>query len=62
MSKVVRNIQTQQVDEQCSSCGKGFMRPTGISLLSTPPQYEHKCTNCSHKQHYSVRYPHVVSY
>ena len=57
---VIRNISTQQVDEQCQSCGKGYMRPTGIINTTDPPQYEHACTVCGHKQSYSIRYPHIV--
>jgi hypothetical protein len=61
MAPIVRNVQTQQVDEQCPSCGKGFMRPTGVVKTTTPPQYEHSCTACGYKNSYSTRYPFLVS-
>ena len=61
MAQIVRNVQVNQVDEQCPACGQGFMRPNGISQMSKPPQYQHSCTSCNHTQYYSVRYPHIVS-
>ncbi len=56
----VRKVETSQVDERCPVCGQGWMRPTGITLLSNPPQYPHKCTKCAYEQTYSVRYPYIV--
>ena len=54
----VRKVESQQVDERCPVCGQGWMRPTGI--VSGQNQYEHKCTQCTYKQTYSVRYPYHV--
>jgi len=56
----VRNVQSQQVDEKCPSCGQGWMRPTGIVLTSNPPQYPHKCNACGYEATYGTRYPYVV--
>jgi transposase-like protein len=56
----VRKVETSQVDERCPVCGQGWMRPTGITLMSNPPQYPHKCTSCAYEQTYSVRYPYIV--
>ena len=59
----VREIKTKQIDERCPICGdknSGWMRPTGIVSQTTPPQFEHKCTQCGYKQTYSVRYPYFV--
>lgn len=56
----VREVKTQQVDERCPVCGQGWMRPTGIVLLSSPSKYPHKCTNCNYEQTYSVNYPYIV--
>lgn len=56
----VREVKVQQIDEKCPVCGQGYMRPTGLVLSGNPPQYEHKCTNCDYKQHYTVRYPYIV--
>ena len=56
----VRNIQVQSVDERCPTCGKAFMRPTGIVTETNPPQYQHKCSACGYTQSYSIRYPYIV--
>jgi len=57
----IRNVNMQQADERCPSCGNGFMRPTGIAKLVHPPKYEHACNaNCGHKQDYSIRYPYLI--
>lgn len=34
----------------CDECGKGEMKPTGMQLMSNPPQIEHQCSNkeCRH--------------
>lgn len=56
----VRRIETSQVDERCPVCSQGWMRPTGIVITNTPPQFPHKCTNCGYEQTYSVRYPYIV--
>ena len=55
---VVRQIQTQQVDQPCPVCQKGWMRPTGI--LPSEGQYEHSCNSCGYKAIYTVRYPYLV--
>jgi len=56
----VREIQTQVVDQHCPSCGKGWMRPTGIVKPTNPPYFEHACTSCGHKTDYGVRFPYNV--
>jgi predicted RNA-binding Zn-ribbon protein involved in translation (DUF1610 family) len=58
---VLRKIKTEYADEKCPQCGKGWMRPSGIVQPTTPPQYEHSCTNCGHKQTYGIRYPYIIS-
>ena len=54
----VKEVKVQQVDERCPICGKGWMRPTGVSLTSS--SHEHKCTNCDYKQSYPLRYPYII--
>jgi len=56
----LRQVQSHQMDQQCTVCGKGWMRPNGIVNPTTPPSYEHSCNACGHKQTYGVRYPHTV--
>jgi len=56
----IRTTQVQQADQRCPKCNKGYMRPTGIVKTTNPPQYEHACTICGHKQDYGVRYPYNI--
>jgi hypothetical protein len=56
----LRQVQAQQMDQQCPSCGQGWMRPSGIVNQTNPPSYEHSCTSCGYKQTYGMRYPHNV--
>jgi len=56
----IKNIQMQSVDEPCPVCKQGYMRPTGVTLMSNPPQYPHKCTKCQYEQTYSMRYPYII--
>lgn len=56
----VRNIQMQSVDERCPVCKQGFMRPTGIVLMTNPPQYPHKCQKCDYEQTYPMSYPYII--
>jgi DNA-directed RNA polymerase subunit RPC12/RpoP len=46
-----------QVDYICDACGQGHYRSTGVSLMSNPPQYPHKCTNCDSTQVFTERFP-----
>ena len=56
----LRQVQSQQMDQQCPACGQGWMRPNGIINQTNPPSYELSCTSCGHKQTYGMRYPHTV--
>ena len=56
----LRQVQSQQMDQQCPSCGKGWMRPDGVVNTTNPPSYDHRCTQCGYKQTYGMRYPHHV--
>lgn len=49
------NVHT--VDMVCDKCKKGFMRPGATVLMSDPPQYPHKCTECGHQANYGTIYP-----
>lgn len=50
-------INTYSVDKSCDKCFEGFMRPTGVTLMCSPPQYPHKCTKCDNKETYTKAYP-----
>ena len=34
----------------CEKCDGGEMKPTGICLTSSPPQYPHRCDKCGHEE------------
>jgi hypothetical protein len=56
----LRKVESQQMDEKCPMCNKGWMRPTGIVVTGEPPQFEHACNNCGWKNTYPVRYPYHI--
>lgn len=47
--------------DPCSKKGGGEYLPTGIALLTNPPQYPHKCNRCGNVQNFNKRYPETVS-
>lgn len=40
----------------CDKCG-GIMVPTGMCLMSNPPQYPHVCNGCGFTATYNKSYP-----
>lgn len=47
------------VDCICDKCGKGLMQPTGVMLMSDPPQWPHKCGHCADTQNFPHKYPFI---
>lgn len=45
----------------CDACGKGKMIPTGMTLMSQPAQYPHRCDTCDAHQNFKARYPNLAS-
>ncbi|MGQ7108381.1 hypothetical protein ACUN13_29580 [Bacillus cereus group sp. Bce041] len=44
----------------CDKCKEGemiYQAGIGTMLLTSPPQFEHTCTNCEFKQNLSKKYP-----
>lgn len=42
----------------CDECGRGEMKHTGQTLLSSPPQHVHACDSCGHEQTFrGITYP-----
>lgn len=39
-------VKTYEVDMKCDICGRGYYRPTGTAVLSSPVIYPHKCNVC----------------
>jgi DNA-binding CsgD family transcriptional regulator len=56
-SEIRQRMEVHLVDLLCPKCGQGLMRPTGVALMSDPPQYTHQCTWCQHRQNYQRCYP-----
>ena len=48
-----------QIDYHCDECEHGLMRPVGHMLMTDPPQFEHKCTECGYLMVFNERYPTV---
>ena len=46
MTEKRTEMRTFMVRLMCDKCGEGEMKPTGIQLLSNPPQYPHACNKC----------------
>lgn len=50
------NIQLVKVVLHCDGCG-GRMEGTGSVLLTYPPKYPHKCSDCGFIENYYKCYP-----
>jgi hypothetical protein len=46
-------------DRGCMCGPEGRMRPTGLTLLTDPPRYPHKCTACGREETFLVSYPYL---
>lgn len=57
-----KQLITIRVDYKCPECETGYLRPTGKVLMSSPPQYPHRCDNykCNYiKTFRNKKYPHL---
>lgn len=44
----------------CDNCGSDQVLPTGVCLMSSPPQYPHICKKCSTTYVFrNIRYPYI---
>ncbi len=61
MSQISIPVNQFEFDYICDKCGTGAMRPIGIALLSSPPQYPHICSNreCKSEKTFMVKYPYI---
>lgn len=57
MSEIKRKVQPVTVSMECDKCRKGNMMSNGRTLMSHPPKYSHKCTNCENIENYNKIYP-----
>ena len=58
--EVRRQVKTYMVDMMCPVCKEGIMRPEGrMVLMTNPPQYPHRCSDCGHVETYHKCYPQI---
>lgn len=43
-----KRVETYKIELVCEECGIGTMLPSGMALMSSPPKYPHKCSECGH--------------
>lgn len=58
MSEKSYEVRAFELDYACDhpGCG-GFMRPTGMKLMSSGPQFPHECYVCGARKTLNVKYP-----
>ena len=61
MAEIRREVRTLEVAMRCKACGLGEMFSTGITLMSNPPQYPHKCRACGAEETLLRRYPYIAN-
>lgn len=60
MSERQTPLKPRLIDQDCDGPGcEGVMRPTGVVLMSNPPQHPHTCTECDNFAVYPVSYPYL---
>ena len=61
MPEIEYPVKAHEIDYTCDECGEGLMRPTGASLMTSPPYYPHVCTVCRKVENFrDTRYPYTV--
>ncbi len=59
MPTIIKPVNVVEVDYLCDDCRIGKMRHTGMSLMSTPAKYPHRCTHCNAHQNFNSIFPHT---
>jgi hypothetical protein len=54
--EIKTEVKTYKVDILCSICD-GVMHSTGVTFLTNPQKFEHKCTKCDYKESFIELYP-----
>ena len=53
-------VKTVKVELVCGSCNEGTMERDGVVLMSNPPHYPHRCTECGAEIHVTnIIYPYM---
>lgn len=60
MGEMKLEVKTFRIIYQCEDCTVGVLKPTGVAFMTSPPKYEHQCTNCEKKQFFSKKYPRII--
>jgi hypothetical protein len=47
------------VDYICDKCNTGLMERSGPVLMTSPPQYPHKCNHCADVKRLTKSYPEI---
>jgi hypothetical protein len=58
--EIKKEVTPYEVNISCIKCSFGFMLPTGITYMTNPPQYEHKCNKCENKENFTLTYPYII--
>lgn len=56
--EIRQEVRTFKIDMLCDACGQGYMRPTGMVLMSDTSKYVHRCNSCDAPQNFTCNYPH----
>lgn len=51
-----------RVRHRCDKCRQAYYKFTGFTQMSSPPKYQHVCTNCGDTVYFSLRYPTIEYY
>lgn len=55
--EISKEVKVYLVEYKCPECENGQLLPTGNALMTYPPKYPHKCTECDYMQTFSHQYP-----
>lgn len=59
MAETKTEVKTFKVEYVCDECGEETLKHEGGALLSSPPQYRHRCSNCGCSRTFLKIYPHI---
>ena len=60
MAEIEHEVKTYTIRYLCDECGKGWMKPTGMTLTSYPLQYPHVCSECGRNDTFWDKYPKTI--
>lgn len=51
------DVKAVRVHQMCEECEDGELKATGVTYMTSPPRYEHRCNKCNHKETFRKIYP-----